>query len=267
MAKRFDQYDTSEPVARRFVRVVREHVDLSGLRIVEPSAGSGSILRELPPGTRGIDILPRGSGIEKKDFLTFRAGGDRAVAFIGNPPFSGGLASTFFNRAAPQAQVIAFILPRSFKKASVRNKLDGDFHLLHEEDVEDDAFVFGGKPVHVPAVIQIWVRRAVRRDRVVEPKTHPDFILLKTREGADFAMQRIGARAGRVHRELWRSSEAHYFVHAIRPGVEEIIKGLDFKSVVNNVAGKPSLAKTELVSLYSEWIERFGYPSSDALVE
>ena len=229
---------------------------------METSARAGAILRELPPGARGIDILPRGAGTEREDFLRFRAGGDRDVAFIGNPPFSNGLASRIFNHAAPQGKVTAFILQRSFRKAAVRNKLDRDFRLLHEEDIEDDAFLLRGRPAHVSAVIQIWVRRDVRRELRAAPTTHRDFSLLRASRGADFAIQRIGARAGHVHRELWRSGEAHYFVKANRPGVEALIRSLHFRNIVDNVASKPTLAKTELVSLYQRYVNGHGHPKA-----
>ena len=70
---------------------------------------------------------------------------------------------------------------------------------------------------------------------------------------ADFAIERVGARAGRVHRDFTAGPNSHYF---IRGDVEADMRRLDFTSVMGNAAGNPSLSKSEIVLLYSEWIGR-----------
>jgi hypothetical protein len=130
---------------------------------------------------------------------------------------------------------IALILPRTFRKASIENRIDRAFHLLREETVPDDAFLFRSKLYNVPAVFKIWERRGELRGlRHVETQ-HPDFEFT-TSDRADFAIQRVGARAGRVHHDFTVSPSSHYF---IRGNVEAIMARLDFASVVGNVAGNP----------------------------
>ncbi|MBB4155043.1 hypothetical protein GGQ80_002960 [Sphingomonas jinjuensis] len=226
--------------------------------MVEPSAGSGSFSSLLPPGSRALDIDPKADGIESRDFLKTSISTTRPLAFIGNPPFSNGMAIRFFNHAAAQAEVIAFILPRSFRKASIQNRLNRRFHLLHEETVENDAFTFCSRPTHVPSIFQIWVRRPIERELRLSPLKHEHFDFVRDPHQADFAVQRVGARAGRVHDDLWLSSQAHYLIRAKIPGVRTVIEALDFDEIICDVAAKPSLAKTELVSLYSSAI---GSPS------
>ena len=265
-ASLLSQYYTRDVVAKRLYAVFCSLFDPSRFLMIEPSAGTGSFFVLLPPGSRAFDLDPKFPGIQHRNFLSVRInGGGRRVAFIGNPPFSDGMARKFFNYAAPQADVIAFILPRSFRKAAVQNKLNRDFHLLHEEDVERDAFIFRSKSVHVPAVFQIWVRRGVERELRLGPTTHEDFDFIDDPKLAHFALQRIGAQAGQVHDNLGLSDQSHYFIHPNRPDVRAILEKLDFGSVTRDVAAKPSLAKTELISLYSDWISRFGYPSLDGL--
>lgn len=258
----FSQYYTRKDVAMRLYAVFCTLFDPSRFLLVEPSAGTGSFSVLLPTGSRAFDVDPKFNGIETADFLTIEIGGTRPIAVIGNPPFSNGMARKFFNHAAREAKVIAFILPRSFRKAAVQNKLNRYFHLVHEEDVERDAFVFRSKLTHVSSVFQVWVRRAVKRELRVAPVEHNDFDFLTVPELADFAVQRVGTQAGRVHDDLGLSDQAHYFIRAKRPGVRNIMEKLDFRGVTGDVAAKPSLAKTELVSLYVEWIDRFGYASS-----
>ena len=224
-------------------------------QMVEPSAGTGSFLRLLPSGSLGYDIDPKYPGIETADFLAVKIqperGSEKRIAIIGNPPFgkNGSMAVLFFNHAASQAQIIALILPRSFRKASIENRIDPDFHRVHEETVPANAFLFRTKPYDVPAVFQIWeFRKQQRTKRHVETK-HPDFEFT-TADRADFAIQRVGARAGRVHHDFTMSPNSHYF---IRGDVEAVMAQLDFASVTGDVSGNPSLAKSEIITLYCDW--------------
>lgn len=247
---RLDQYYTRPDVAAALYRVCREHFHPSMFRMVEPSAGDGSFFRLLPPGSLGFDLMPRYPGIRKADFLSTTLPADRPLAVVGNPPFgrNASMAVRFFNQAASQASVIAFVMPRSVRKASVENRLDRSFHLLREVDVPRDAFVFRGRPFHVPAVFQIWVRLGTPRQLRRVETTHPDFEFT-TPDVADFAIQRVGARAGRIHYDFARSPSAHYFIRG-GVGLVAMIGQLDFATAAADVAGNPSLSKAEIVSLY-----------------
>lgn len=248
-----DQYYTREDVAAFMLRFLEDRVDIGRYLMVEPSAGTGSFLKLLPEGSLAYDIDPKYPGIRNRDFLEVTLPRGRPIAVIGNPPFGtcANMAVAFFNHAAPQVEVIALILPRSFRKALIQNRLNRSFHLLDEVDVPKDAFLFRSKPYDVPAVFQIWVRGPDERDPLPTATTHPDFEFLpKSRlHEADFCIQRVGANAGRIHHEFWRSDEAHYFM---KGDVEAAMRTLDFKSVTGNVAGKPSLAKSEIVTLYQD---------------
>lgn len=252
--RQLDQYYTRQDVADRYYEVLKRYADLSAYFMVEPSAGTGSFYRLLPVGSFGFDVDPKYQGIITADFLTVEITSVRPVAILGNPPFGkkSGTAVRFFNHAARQSALIAFILPRTFRKASIQNRLDRDFHLVHEEDVPADAFLFRGKPYDVPAVFQIWKRKPrLRTLRLVETR-HPDFEFC-TKDDADFVIQRVGAQAGRIHFNFEASPASHYF---IRGPVLHIMLQLPFASVAGNVAGNPSLAKSEMVALYREFTEQ-----------
>lgn len=246
-----DQYYTAPHVAKALYDLFCKHVDPHCFRMVEPSAGTGAFFSLLPPGSLGYDLDPKCSGVERADFLAVDLPRDRPVAIIGNPPFgkNASLAVKFFNHAAGVADVIAFILPASIRKASVENRLHRSFHRNREVPVPKDAFLFRSETFHVPAVFQIWERRSCERELQSVETSHPDFEFTKP-ELADFAIQRVGAQAGRVHHDLNMSPSSHYF---IRGDVEAIMKQLDFAIVVGNVAGNPSLAKSEIVRLYREY--------------
>lgn len=254
--KELSQFYTRSYLAKRYYRRLLKYYDSSSLQMVEPSAGWGVFLVLMPSGSFGCDIQPMGNGIYEGDFLTLEIRSNRRIACIGNPPFgtNARLAICFFNHAASFSDVIAFIVPQTFRKTATINKLDDAFHLLHEELVPDDAFIFQGKRRSVPTVFQIWVRQKDRRAKLPDVKTHPDFEFT-SREKADFAIQRIGHRAGRVHDALWRSDEAHYF---IKGNVKQVMKSLEraFAGVAQNTAGNPSLSMAEIVSIYSEQIAK-----------
>lgn len=250
----FDQYYTRQDVAQKLYEVFQENFDPSRYHLVEPSAGTGSFFRLMPLGSLAFDVDPKYPGIRTADFLSVEIQSEREVAVIGNPPFgrNASMAVRFFNHAARQASVIALILPRTFRKASIENRLDRNFHLIREETVPRDAFVFRSKPFDIPAVFQIWERRPDLRKLQHVAIHHRDFIFTKAHQ-ADFGIQRVGARAGRVHRDFARSPSSHYF---IRGDVEPIMKKLDFTSAALNVAGNPSLSKSEIVFLYRQFTGR-----------
>lgn len=251
--KRLDQIYTHPNIAADFYRIFQEHFNPMDLLMVEPSAGTGSFLRLLSPGSKAFDLEPKYPGIETADYLAFLTLSSRRVATVGNPPFgrNSSMAIRFFNHAARQSSIIAFILPRTFRKASTQNRLARSFHLLHERNVPANAFLFRGKPYDVPAVFQIWERRSEFRALRPTESKHPDFEFTIP-ERADFALQRVGTRAGRIHHDFTLSRSSHYF---IKGDVEAIMANLDFASVAGNVAGNPSISKSEIVSLYLEATE------------
>lgn len=255
---RLDQYYTDPVVAAQLYAFFHKHFDVSTLRLIEPSAGAGAFFRLMPPGSLAFDVDPRYPGVRTADFLSVRIPGSARTAFLGNPPFgrNASMAVRFFNHAAPHAAVIAFIMPRSVRKASIENRLDRDFHLVAEVDVPADAFLFRGRRYDVPAVFQIWQRRAEPRPLRKVETTHQDFEFT-TPDNADFAIQRVGARAGRIHHDFGMSPSSHHF---IKGDVEAIMAELDFGRVARDVAGNPSLSKSEIVALYREHTETDAAP-------
>lgn len=255
-AKAKGQFFTRPKLAKRYLRVLEKHVDLATLQIVEPSAGQGAFLQILPEGTFGCDIESMCADVFTADFLTLDISSNRHLAFVGNPPFgrNAKLAIRFFNHAARQCDVIAFILPRTFRKAGTINQLNDAFHLLHEELVPPKAFIFEGRPHSVTTVFQIWVRREERREQLPDVKTHPDFEFTTWDDG-DFAIQRVGKYAGRVHHDMDRSRRAHYFIKGDVEGVMRKCQSA-FARAARNTAGYPSLSMGEIVSIYGKRASR-----------
>ena len=163
-----DAFMTKPPLAATLYAVTKAKIaehKISFNRWLEPAAGDGAFFTLLPEGSLGIDIEKRIEGVVEHDFLSFTDFGHYTYCAIGNNPFgkNASLAIRFFNHAARVSNAIALILPRTFRKASVQNKLDQYFHLIHEQAVPDNSFLHMGAEVNVPCVFQIWQKRKTKR--------------------------------------------------------------------------------------------------------
>lgn len=150
-----EQYFTPKEEVRKCVEVVNP---TRFSRIIEPSAGAGAFLSFLPTHAVGVDIFPLREDILREDFLKMSIARDSSLKtlVIGNPPFGirGSLALKFIAKAATFADTIAFILPRSFCKPSLQNKVHLNFHLEHEHEVNHFELPTG-EEVKVSCVFQI----------------------------------------------------------------------------------------------------------------
>ena len=241
--------------------------------ILEPSAGNGSFLFKIPSVNKiGIDIEPDHPDILKQDFFTYSPPDKANILVIGNPPFGkiSSLAIQFFNRAAKWATVIAFIVPRTFRRISVQNKLDLHFHLTQDEEIPTSPCSFT-PPMMAKCCFQIWERRALERTLVKLPTKHSDWEFLKLGPlkngqptpplGADFALHAYGSNCGEIKKENLETLHPKSW-HWIKSNIptETLVsrfQQLDY-SISLNTARQNSIGKGELVSLYSDFLNTIG---------
>jgi len=194
------------------------------------------------------DIDPQSTNIIKKDFFEIDIGDNALV--IGNPPFgfASRMAIKFFNHAASQqAKLIAFILPRTFKKDSVKNKLNLNYSLIYEEDCPKDVFILDGNIYHVPCVFQIWAYN--NKERIIDYwSVENKWIEYTTPAKAEFCVRRVGGRSGQVLKgsPLDYSEVSTYFCKEKIKGSKKALQSVDFSDVVNSTAGVRSLSKREI---------------------
>lgn len=271
-ARALDQFYTDRPLASALTGVLLKHVQQAGgkaegFRFLEPSAGEGAFLdalADLAPAVEqvGCDLDPKHPAVVEQDFFAWEAPAGKPWVVFGNPPFgkNAALAIQFFNRAAAFATTIAFIVPRTFEKVSVKNRLDSRFALVSEVAIAPLSFHHEGERVPVPCVFQIWQRLpdGQHRPQVATPTTHPDFRFLKLPEGAAFAFQRVGAAAGRTKALDAKNlaPPSHYFL-APRAGLSgEVLRAtldaIDWQPIKERTAGNPSISKAELIEAYVE---------------
>lgn len=236
--------------------------------IIEPSAGCGNFLLKLPKNKRiGIDIEPENlKEIVKQDFFTFLPKKSNNILTIGNPAFGKvcSLAIKFFNHAAKFSSVIAFIIPKTFRKISIQNKLDLNFHLIADIDIPLGSF----EPnMSVKCCFQIYIKKQTKRDVISLPVIHKDFEFLKygpkdeknqptppiTNNLTDFAVRAYGGKCGEI-KKLDLNELRPKSWHFIRSNIKKDIlidrfNRLDY-SKSENTARQNSLGKAELISLY-----------------
>lgn len=267
-ARKLDQFYTDPVYAEQFYAVIQQSIDLEKYdHVLEPSAGTGSFYNLLDAKKRiGLDLDPKSAGIIKTDFFKWNPPKKGRIITIGNPPFgkSAGLAIKFFNRAAEFSDVIAFVIPRTFRKASVINRLDKNFHCIYDETVPDNSFIFNGTAYNVPCAAQIWQREKKPRDRIVTFRLEQVSHLFELVDPADsdFAIQRVGGRAGliRTTDRADFSAESHYFIRAHDPRVLSVFEKVNFDSVKFNTAGNPSVSPSELIELWIAEAAKQGIP-------
>ena len=244
--------------------------------VVEPSAGSGNFLSRIPTSRKiGMDIFPEGPDIIQQDFFEYSpppptySTQDRKIVVIGNPPFgkASSLAVKFFNHAACWADTIAFVVPRTFRRASIQNRLNRAFTLQSDEDVPVIPCSFVPK-MGVKCCFQIWTRSSNERSRIEGAKSHADWTFLPfgpldaggqptPPEGADFALRAYGGKCGEIRdsglSEL-RPKSWHWIKCASEVSIETLVRRfgeLDYAES-RDTARQNSLGRGVLVGLYAK---------------
>ena len=180
----------------------------------------------------------------------------KKVLVIGNPPFGvqNNLAIGFFNHSAGFADTIAFILPKSFRKPSIQDRLSLDFSLFLDIDLERNSFILDGEDYDVPTVFQVWKRHPRKKIKKLYKLNGIEFV---SKEECDFRIQRVGGNAGRAFFNTG-SKQSNYFI--------KNTTGIDNKVLVelinkeeqrerNNTVGPRSISKPEILEKIRKIIE------------
>lgn len=247
-----DKFYTKPSVASSCIDELQKHATGTW---VEPSAGSGAFVDAAKRVVRAMDIEPGRDDIVKQDFLTWKPTQTHCTVF-GNPPFGrqSVLARKFIKHASTFADVIAFILPRSFTKPSMQRAFPLEFHLVSEIPIEKDAFLVNGLPYDVPCVFQIWKRMELpRKVPVVEGR---QWVYVKKNEPHDIAVRRVGVYAGKCMRpDDSLSAQSHYFIKLPDGNnIETIIEHMCSNVFPSNTTGPRSLSKDEVNVVLDECV-------------
>jgi hypothetical protein len=259
-----DKFYTKPEIAKACISRIKnwDEWDL----VVEPSAGNGNFFKHIPTTKKiGIDIKPGCNSVIEKDFFKYVPKPGK-ILVIGNPPFgkNSSLAIKFFNHAASWADTIAFIIPRTFRRTSIQNRLDMSFHLSHDEDIPIKPCAFE-PPMSVKCCFQIWVKREIRRNVIHLPVTHNDWEFLPfgpkddrnqptPPRNADFVILAYGGACGRIQTNGLQKLRPKSW-HWIKSNIDKTVlmrrfETLDY-SISENTARQNSLGRSDLVYIYS----------------
>jgi len=260
-----DQYYTKESIAKHCIqRIISEVPNSSAYQWIEPSAGNGVFLKSLPSTIDkvGIDIDPKDETIVKGDFLQWSPVSAKQRIFFGNPPFGrqGSSAKKFIQHASIYANIIAFILPRSFVKPSMSRAFPLMFHCIYSGDLPKDCFEVNGKSYDVPCVFQIWERRDVPR-ALVEAVQEDGFQFVKRDDVFDFACKRVGGLAGKCatgSKEDF-NPQYHYYIQLddeYKPHLKKIVESMNSHTFPSNTVGPRSLSKSEISEVLNRFLQQ-----------
>lgn len=223
--------------------------------IIEPSAGDGSFSSKIEKCI-AYDISPESQNIIKADFLELELDTNPSTTLIlGNPPFGkqSSLALKFIKKSCLHADTVAFILPKSFKKKSYKDRIPLTHTCIFEEDLPNNAFLVNGEEYAVPTVFQIW--KKLELPRIKEPKkTTEDFIFCKKSENPDIAIRRVGWYAGKVFESIDQTVSSFYFIKCKKSKKEIItlLSSISWDNIKNNTVGIKSISKGEIIEKYLE---------------
>lgn len=244
-----DKFYTTHDVALYCISLV-ENIKEYDL-IIEPSAGSGAFSKNIEQCI-AYDIEPEHESIIKQDWFKVDKTqfDNKKVLVIGNPPFgtNGNIALNFIKESS-FADGIAFILPKSFKKESVKNRIPLNFALKIEQDLPSNSFTLNGNTYNVPCVFQYWIKSDTPRT-IIKGSVKSDIIEFVDKDKADFRIQRVGGNAGKASKDINKSISSNYFVKNISNIDTDILITMINNHIfptINDTVGPRSLSKRELV--------------------
>jgi len=245
-----DQFFTRPEIAEKFANWIIQHNIVTG-RVIEPATGSKDLAKHFP-GIEMYDLFPQSPDITAQDFLTSNMGYKEGTTVVMNPPYgnNSALAIKFFNKAAEIADHIAMIVPRTFRRPSIQNRMAAQFHLVDEFVLPRNSFYLAAddkmRPYDVPAVAQIWSKKDEERELQKPQKTSQQFKFVKP-EQADFAFRRKGRRAGQVvDNPEGTNPNSFYYVKGDQR-VLNAFKNVDWTQLGNDVMGARSISMSDIV--------------------
>jgi len=254
-----DKYYTKGSVVDLCLNNIKKYIEINtDDLIVEPSAGNGSFITGIKSLTHNFefyDLEPDNDEIIKQDYLEYDYVNAKKtyskIHVIGNPPFGrqSSLAIKFIKKSCEFCHSVSFILPKSFKKDSLKKKFPLNYHLIFEINLPDKSFLVDNLEHNVPCIFQIWEKKTT--NRIVSEKLEPNnFIFVEKTENPDISFRRVGVNAGTIDKKIdEKSIQSHYFIKFTNE--KSITDNIQNLSIItydfNNTVGPKSISKQELI--------------------
>lgn len=258
-----EQYYTPTDLAQELVLELKQLLaDFEDKNFLEPAGGTGSFIAALrshgAAKIQSVDTHPMHPAVQKMDFLSFQTKQQHLVT-VSNPPFgrNNALSIPFFNHAAQFSSHIAFLVPRSWRKWSVQNRLHANFHLIHDRDVNLIYVNSRGEPLaksnELRTCFQVWEKRIDLRPKVVVPDN--GFLQKVSPAEADVAMKVFGYGCGQVLEDFPRVANTTLMFLSLSEGITaSLLRKLDFDRFRNNTAYTQALSFQEINYLLNETV-------------
>ena len=258
-----DKFYTKIEVVKLCFRFILDNLEITTNDIIiEPSAGNGAFIEEIKKISNNYefyDLEPEHSEIIKQNYLLYspsKLSKENKIHIIGNPPFGRQSSSAikFIRKSCEFCDTISFILPKSFKKDSLKIKFPLNFHLKFEIDLPDNSFLLDSNEYNVPCIFQIWEKKDY--NRTIKDKLEPfNFKFVKKEENPDISIRRVGGTAGTIDIKTENKNiQSHYFIkflndNSISENIE-LLKKIEYD--FNNTVGPKSISKQEIISKFNE---------------
>lgn len=265
-----EQYYTIPSVVDTCVGIALRYY--KGGPFLEPAGGTGEFIEGLIRAgidcnlIESVDIEPKHQLVKKSCFLKSRY--QSPYFTISNPPFgrANSLSVKFFNKAAGYSTYICFLVPISWRKWSVQNRLDSRYHLVEDVEMPPISFYNDNGPIEggvLRTVFQVWEKR----DHPREKKTaeNRNYITRTTPEKADVALTLFGHSCGRVETDFLRvpnTTKQYFKLNDAR--ALEALQQVDFQRFSRNTAYVQALSLPEIHCLLNEWFDNNPTPHSDS---
>jgi len=258
-----EQYYTPKPLALELVAQIEKVLGpLAGKTVLEPAGGTGAFIEAVQSAgvskVISFDIEPLHDSVSVGDFLEQEINQKNLIT-ISNPPFgrNNSLSIPFFNHAAEASDAICFIVPRSWRKWSVTNRLDLSFELALDIDLDLDYVDAEGVPLssktHLATCFQVWKktnkpRKVVRVvDKGIIEKVSPD--------QADVSLTIFGYGCGKVKTQFEPvANTTQMFLKLHHPKALAALESVDYSKFFRNTAYTEALSLQEINYLLNEAI-------------
>jgi len=176
-----EQYYTNLDVVNLCLEEVQKHIDLTGRVLLEPCGGTGEFIKGFQrigismSNVISYDIEPKHPLVKKGNYLETDFQQQKSLVSITNPPFgrASSLAKQFFEHATSHCEYICYLVPKSWRKWTVHNSLDKNFHLISDIEMPKNCFYLSDGTTDeadvLNTVFQIWQRKKKKRKMIKIP--------------------------------------------------------------------------------------------------
>jgi hypothetical protein len=258
-----EQFYTPTELAQTLVGDVEAVLgSLEGKTVLEPAGGTGSFVgAAYAKGAKEVisfDIEPLHKQVLLGNFLDQELTAQNLIT-ISNPPFgrNNSLSIPFFNHAARFSDAICFIVPRSWRKWSVTNRLDLNFELVSDKDLDIDYMDSSGELIsdksRLATCFQIW--KKTETPRVPVKITDMGVIQKVSPELADVSMTIFGYGCGSIKEDFeCVPNTTQLFLKLNHPQALSALRSVDFSRFFKSTAYTEALSIQEINYLLNEQI-------------